>query len=212
MGFFGEETDDFVHAEGACELNEVLEMKFGNLVPKGFFEGTFTDDATVEGNTFIAKDGTGGNEIGIAFFLDEATDTENATGGVEAVGISAGVDEGLEIEAVVDAVDAWGDRGVLGAELVGGEVADGGDECGVEEEAIEVGALGFRGTENVVCVGGKACAQAGESAKPPRCSGADASEVGVDMAGGGRTEIGEEFGYPSGLVDAGFVGLIGPVA
>ena len=212
LGFFGEEANDLVHAEGAGEVDEVLEMEVSDLAAEGVFEGAFTDDAAVEGDLLIAEDGAGGDEVGVAFFLDEAADAEDAAGGAGAVGVGAGVDEGLEVEAVVDAVDAGGDGGVLGAELVGGEVADGGDEGRVEEEAIEVGALGFGGAEDVVGVGGEAGAQAGELAEPPAGAGANACEVGVDVAGGVGAEGGEVFGDPGGFVNAGFVRLIGPMA
>ena len=49
-------------------------------------------------------------------------------------------------------------------------------------------------------------------AEPPGGAGTDAGEVGVDVAGGGGAEGGEVFGDPGSFVDAGFVGLIGPVA
>ena len=156
LGFFGEEANDLVHAEGAGEVDAILEVEVGDLLAEGVFEGAFTDDAAVEGDFLIAEDGAGGDEVGVALFFDEAADAEDAAGGAGAVGFGAGVDEGLEVEAVVDAVDAGGVGGVLGAELVGGEVADGSDEGGVVEEAFEGGALGFGGAEDVVGVGGEA--------------------------------------------------------
>ena len=156
LGFFGEEANDLVHAEGSGEVDVILEVEVGDLTAEGVFEGAFTDDAAVEGDLLVAEDGAGGDEVRVALFFDEAADAEDAAGREGAVGFGAGVDEGLEVEAVVDAVDAGGVGGVLGAELVGGEVADGGDEGGVVEEAFEGGALGFGGAEDVVGVGGEA--------------------------------------------------------
>lgn len=190
----------------------ILEMEVGDLATEGVFEGAITDDAALEGNLLIAEDGAGGDEIWVAFLFDETTDAEDAARCAGPVRFGAGVDQGLEVEAVVDTMDAGGVGGVLGAELVGGEVADGGDESGVVEEAFEGGALGFRGAENIVGVGGEAGAYAGELAEPPGGAGADAGEVGVDVAWGCGAEVGEVFGDPGGFVDAGFVWLMGPVA
>jgi len=182
------------------------------LAAEGVFKGALADDAAVEGDALIAEDSAGADEVRVALFFDEAADAEDSAGGPGAVGGGAGVDQGLEIEAIVDAFDPGGVGGELVAELVGGEVADGDDEGSVVEEAVEGGALGFGFAEDVVGVGGEAGAEAGEPAQPPGGAGADAGEVGVDVAGSGGAQCGEVLGDPCGLIDAGFVGLIGPVA
>ena len=51
------------------------------MVFEGLLQRAFTDDAAAELEPSIAQDGAGGDEIIIAFLLDQTAHAENAAGG-----------------------------------------------------------------------------------------------------------------------------------
>ena len=53
-------------------------MKLGDLCLKLGLQGAVADDPAVEAEATISQQGAGLNEIGVAFFLDQATDAEDA--------------------------------------------------------------------------------------------------------------------------------------
>ena len=203
----GQEVDDVGLGQGAGEGDVLLELGGGDARLKIGFEGAVANDAALEREGSVAEQGAGVDEIGEAFFFDEAADGEEQGRG--SGGRRRRLEERGEVEAVVDAVNAGGGGGVMLAEPGGGVVADGDDGGGVGDEAGELEVAGVVGAKEVVGVAGEAVAEAVGLADPPGGAGGEAGEVSVDVVHLGGAEFVPD---PSGFVEAGFVGSGTPVA
>lgn len=214
LGFLGEQTNDFVHRQGAGEGDEMVQVEVGNLESQFGFEWSFADDAAMEIQAAIAHQGTGGDEVIVAFLLDQSSDAENAASLLWILGsllFFFGALEWAEIESVVNAPDPCGGGGKPVVKIARSVVADGDDQAGIARERFGFWMHVTGVAEDVVGMGGEAVAEAVKFAQPPAGAGSHASEVGVGVVDTG-TQLAHAMADPGGFINAQFVGAVVPVS
>lgn len=128
LRFLCQQADDLRHAEGAGKMDAAFEFEFCDLAAERVFERAFTDDAALERNALITQDSACADQVWVAFFFDQATNAQKTTRSARAVSSGACVNQRLEVETIVNTLDARSVSGELSAELGGREVADSDDQ------------------------------------------------------------------------------------
>ena len=205
-GGFVEAVDDPGHGFGAGEAHDAFET--GGLDAGGEIRLEFprAGDLALEDASLFFQDGTGGDQIGEAFFRGQATDGQDE-GRVDFFPGTDAAEDGVQIESIIHPLDfATATMGL--AEVAGGEVAHGDHDGGVVDEILPRDLEGI-GAEDIIGVAGEAVGGPVEFAQPPAGPGGEAGEVGVGVAHAGG---GEFVSDPGGFMHAAFVGFLTPVA